>query len=89
MSHFVDGLIGTTTHHNPHLQQSPIYGTLNVVPWLWKEAKIKKEKSALRSLRTEKNRGIRSEVPQDESQVSVGGLLALGYGRKRRTSKKR
>jgi hypothetical protein len=24
----------------------------------------------------------RSEVPRDESQVSVGGLLALGYGRK-------
>ena len=28
-------------------------------------------------------------MPWDESQVSVGGLLALGYGRKRRTRKKR
>jgi hypothetical protein len=27
MSHFMDGLIGTTTHKNPHLQQSPMYGT--------------------------------------------------------------
>jgi hypothetical protein len=27
MSHSVDGLIGTTTHHNPHLQQKPMYGT--------------------------------------------------------------
>jgi hypothetical protein len=28
-------------------------------------------------------------VPRDESQVSVGGLLALGYGRKRRLRHKR
>jgi hypothetical protein len=28
-------------------------------------------------------------VPWDESQVSVGGLLALGYGIKRRSRKKR
>jgi hypothetical protein len=27
MSHSTDGLIGTTTHHNPHLQQPPMYGT--------------------------------------------------------------
>jgi hypothetical protein len=27
MSHSVDGLIGTTTHHNSHLQQPPMYGT--------------------------------------------------------------
>jgi hypothetical protein len=27
MSHSADGLIGTTTHHNPHLQQPPMYGT--------------------------------------------------------------
>jgi hypothetical protein len=37
----------------------------------------------------EVNRRIRSEVPQDESQVSVGGLLALGYESKRRSRKKR
>jgi hypothetical protein len=29
------------------------------------------------------NRGAKSEVPQDESQMSFGGLLALGYGRKK------
>jgi hypothetical protein len=34
-------------------------------------------------------RRIRSEVPRDESQVSVGVVLALGYGRKWRTRKKR
>jgi hypothetical protein len=28
-------------------------------------------------------------VPRDESQVSVGGLLALGYGSKRRSRKKK
>ena len=28
-------------------------------------------------------------MPQDKSQVSVGGLLALGYGRKKRSRKKR
>jgi hypothetical protein len=28
-------------------------------------------------------------VPQDKSQVSVGGLLALGYESKRRSRKKR
>jgi hypothetical protein len=27
MSHSVDGLIGTTTHHNPHPQKTPMYGT--------------------------------------------------------------
>jgi hypothetical protein len=27
MSHSVDGFIGTTTHHNLHLQQQPMYGT--------------------------------------------------------------
>jgi hypothetical protein len=27
MSHAVDGLIGTTTHHNPYIQPSPMYGT--------------------------------------------------------------
>jgi hypothetical protein len=30
------------------------------------------------------NRRIRSEVPQDESQVSVGGFLSLGYGMKKK-----
>jgi hypothetical protein len=28
MSHSTDELIGTTTHHNSHLQQPPMYGTL-------------------------------------------------------------
>ena len=28
-------------------------------------------------------------MPRDESQVSVGGLLALGYGNKRISRKKR
>jgi hypothetical protein len=32
MSHSVDGLIGTTTHHNPHLQQPPMYGTPQYLP---------------------------------------------------------
>jgi hypothetical protein len=41
-----------------------------------------KAQAALRSLKSKKNRRFRSEVPRDESQVSVGGLLALGYGRK-------
>jgi hypothetical protein len=27
MSHSADGLIGTTTHHNSHPQQPPMYGT--------------------------------------------------------------
>jgi hypothetical protein len=27
MSHSVDGLIGTTTHHNPYIQPPPMYGT--------------------------------------------------------------
>jgi hypothetical protein len=27
MSHSVDGLIGTTKNHNPHLQKPPMYGT--------------------------------------------------------------
>jgi hypothetical protein len=27
MSHSMDGLIGTTTNHNSHLQQPPMYGT--------------------------------------------------------------
>jgi hypothetical protein len=30
----------------------------------------------------EVNRRFRPAVPRDESHVSVGGLLALGYGRK-------
>jgi hypothetical protein len=36
-----------------------------------------------------KNKRIRAEVPRDESQVSVGGMLALGYESKRRSRKKR
>jgi hypothetical protein len=28
MSHAVDGLIGTTTHHNPYNQPSPMYGEI-------------------------------------------------------------
>jgi hypothetical protein len=46
-------------------------------------------KVALRSPKSKQNRRIRFKVPRDESQVSVGGLLALGYGRKWRTRKKR
>ena len=42
-----------------------------------------------RSLKSKKIRRIISEVPQDESQVSVGGLLALGYVRKRISRNKR
>jgi hypothetical protein len=45
--------------------------------------------AALRSLKMKQSRGIRYEVPRDESWVSVGGMLALGYGRKRRSRKKR
>jgi hypothetical protein len=41
-----------------------------------------KEKVALCSLKSKKNGRIVSKVPQDKSQVSVGGLLALSYGRK-------
>jgi hypothetical protein len=36
-----------------------------------------------------KIRRVIFEVPQDESQVSVGGLLALGYGSKRRVRQKK
>jgi len=32
MSHSADGLIGTTTHHNPHPQQAPMYGTPKYMP---------------------------------------------------------
>jgi hypothetical protein len=32
MSHSVDGLIGTTTHHNSHPQQPPMYGTPQYPP---------------------------------------------------------
>jgi hypothetical protein len=32
MSHSVDGLIGTTTYHNPHLQQPPMYETPQYPP---------------------------------------------------------
>ena len=35
-----------------------------------------------------KNRRFIPEVPQDESYVSVGGLLTLGYG-SRQTSRKK
>ena len=48
-----------------------------------------KAKDALHSLKTKKKKGIRSEVPQDDSQVSVGGLFSLGYGRKLITRKER
>jgi hypothetical protein len=48
----------------------------------WKGGIKKKARDALRSRESKKNKRIRSQVPQDESQVSVGGLLALGYGRK-------
>jgi hypothetical protein len=37
----------------------------------------------------EAKKRIRSEVPQDESQVSVGGMLALGYGGKKILREKR
>jgi hypothetical protein len=40
-------------------------------------------------MKMKKSRGIISEVPHDESQVSVGVLLALSYGSKRRSRKKR
>jgi len=46
-------------------------------------------KAALCSPKSKKNKRIRFKVPRDESQVSVGFLLALGYGRKQRTRKKR
>jgi hypothetical protein len=32
MSHSADGLIGTTTHHNSHPQQPPMYGTPQYPP---------------------------------------------------------
>jgi hypothetical protein len=32
MSHLADGLIGTTTHHNPQPQQPPMYGTPQYPP---------------------------------------------------------
>jgi hypothetical protein len=32
MSHLLDGLIGTTTHHNSHLQKPPMYGTPQYPP---------------------------------------------------------
>jgi hypothetical protein len=35
-----------------------------------------------------RNRRLRPPVLRDESQVSVGGMLALGYGRKKRLRKK-
>jgi hypothetical protein len=34
-------------------------------------------------------RRVRSDLPQDESQVSDGGLLALRYGSKQRVKQKR
>jgi hypothetical protein len=48
----------------------------------WREGKDKNAKVVLRSLKLKKNRKLRYEVPQDESQVSVGGFLALRYGSK-------
>ena len=39
-------------------------------------------KDSLLSLKMKKSRGIRSKVPWEESQVSVGGLLSLVYGSK-------
>jgi hypothetical protein len=48
----------------------------------WKGGIKQKARAALRSRKSKKNKRIRSQVPRDESQVSVGGLLALGYGRK-------
>jgi hypothetical protein len=48
-----------------------------------------KAEVSLRSLKTKQRRRIRYEVPRDKSQVSVGDLLALGYGNKRRSRKKR
>jgi hypothetical protein len=41
-----------------------------------------KAQATLCSLKWKWNKKFRSEVPQDESQVSFGGLLALGYGSK-------
>jgi hypothetical protein len=46
-----------------------------------------KAQAAPHSLKTKKNIRFRPEVPRDESHVSVGGLLALGYGRLRRLRK--
>jgi hypothetical protein len=43
----------------------------------------------MHSLKKKQSRGIRSKVPQNESQVSVGGLLALGYGSKQISRKKK
>jgi hypothetical protein len=42
----------------------------------------------MRSLKSKKNKRIKYEVPRDESQVSFGGLLALGSGIKRILRKK-
>jgi hypothetical protein len=55
----------------------------------WKGGIKQKEIVTLHSRKSKKNKRIRSQVPRDESQVSVGGLLALGYGRKQRMRKKR
>jgi hypothetical protein len=41
-----------------------------------------KEQATLCSLKWKGNRNSRPEVPWDESRVSFGGLLALGYGSK-------
>jgi hypothetical protein len=45
--------------------------------------------AAPRSLKLKHNKRIGYEVHQDDSQVSVGGMLALGYGSKRILRKKR
>jgi hypothetical protein len=37
----------------------------------------------------EEKKKVQIRVPRDESQVSVGGLLALGYGSKKILQKKR
>jgi hypothetical protein len=43
-----------------------------------------KAQAALCSTKSKKKRSFIYEVPRDESQVSVGGWVSLGYGSKGR-----
>jgi hypothetical protein len=50
--------------------------------------RVESTDSAAHSAVEEKQK-VQMRVPRDESQVSVGGLLALDYGRKKILQKKR
>jgi hypothetical protein len=39
-------------------------------------------------MKTKRNRRFRPPMTRDKSQVSVGGLLALGYGLRNKSKKK-